>query len=129
MDGVLFQYGMSNRPRKDAVGERPFCQAIITQQWKFARYFSGLSGYALPTTLDVLMAQNDLVLFDVERDPDEIINLVQTKEGIDKHSVLVMELNWHLNRLLEKEATRGAGVQMPWLMADEPCADGQRSRM
>ena len=122
---VLFQYALSNQPKKDTPGRRPFCQAIITEQYKFARYFSGVSGYKFGyNSFEELISMNDLVLFDVLNDPDELHNLAQTKELMFQNKNLIENLNRRLDRLILKEAKRKEDVLMPWSMINEPVGEG-----
>merc|ERR1712216_149740 len=71
---LLFQYGMGMPQQKD-VGRRPFCQAILTKQYKFGRWFAGAIGYRFPSTFEHLVQTNNLVLYDRVADPMEIQNL------------------------------------------------------
>ena len=62
-------------------------------------YFSPFD-FNTPTTIEQLLAHNDIQLFDLRNDPDELHNLGAdpvTNEG------LIMELNARLNRLIERE--------------------------
>jgi hypothetical protein len=79
--------------------KRGFVRGITTEKYKFARYFSPLK-FNMPTTMDELYANNDVQLFDLEKDPRELVNLAVDKET---NATLIMELNNQLNALIVKE--------------------------
>lgn len=79
--------------------KRGFVRGITTEKYKFARYFSPLN-FNMPTTLAELYANNDVQLFDLEKDPEELVNLAADKEA---NATLIMELNEQLNALITKE--------------------------
>lgn len=79
--------------------KRGFVRGITTEKYKFARYFSPLT-FNMPTTMDELYANNDVQLFDLEKDPEELVNLAADKEA---NAALIMELNSQLNALITKE--------------------------
>jgi len=76
---------------------RGLMRAVITQRYKFARYFSE---HNTPTTLEALLQDNNIELYDLESDPEELINL-----GIDpeRNAELIMEMNALLNSLIATE--------------------------
>lgn len=84
---MLFQSAMGYGPPPalpDTPGKRPYCQAIFTRQYKFGRYFAAIDGqdYKVPRTVEELLATNDLVLYDVVEDPNELRNLAVTPEAV-----------------------------------------------
>jgi hypothetical protein len=79
--------------------KRGFVRGITTEKYKFARYFSPLD-FNLPTTLDELYAHNDVQLFDLQKDPQELNNLAADREA---NGELILELNNQLNALITKE--------------------------
>lgn len=54
----------------------------------------------MPTTIEELYANNDVQLFDLEKDPEELVNLATDKET---NAALIIELNSQLNALITKE--------------------------
>ncbi|MFW6262510.1 MAG: sulfatase-like hydrolase/transferase, partial [Thermotogota bacterium] len=77
---------------------RGLMRAVITPRYKFARYFSG--NFNTPTTIEALLENNDIVLYDLINDPEEMHNLA------DEHHTnkeLIMEMNALLNKLISQE--------------------------
>ena len=59
------------RPEMTPRGFVSFC---FDGRYKFARYYAP-DNFNTPTTFEELVGNNDLELFDLERDPDEMVNL------------------------------------------------------
>ena len=78
-------------------------------RYKFARYFS-LKQHNTPKTLEALLANNDVELFDIINDPDENINLAMEPQ---KHQQIIMEMNEKLNQLIADEIGQDDGSYMP----------------
>lgn len=78
-------------------------------RYKFARYFS-LKQHNSPHTMQALLANNDIELFDIINDPDENNNLAKDP---DKYLGLIMEMNEKLNRLIAEELGKDDGSYMP----------------
>lgn len=81
------------------VTARGMVRGIVTEQYKFVRYFSP-TGFNTPATLEELFAKNDVQLFDLHADPDEMVNLAADPEA---NAELILELNDLLNRTIEQE--------------------------
>jgi arylsulfatase A-like enzyme len=64
---------MSGEMRPDWT-KRGFLRGYTDERYSFGRYFAALEPNR-PTTVDELFAQNDVVLYDRETDPDELVNL------------------------------------------------------
>lgn len=79
--------------------KRGFVRGIITERYKFARYFSPLA-FNSPVTLAELYADNDVELYDLEKDPEERVNLAADPET---NADLLLDLNAQLNALIEQE--------------------------
>ena len=54
--------------------ERVGIRSIFDGRYRFSRYF-GQTDFNTPTTLEALLAKNDLELYDLQEDPDEMNNL------------------------------------------------------
>ncbi|MEO0883000.1 MAG: sulfatase-like hydrolase/transferase [Pseudomonadota bacterium] len=78
---------------------RGFMRGIVTDEYKFARYFSPREHHT-PTSLETLKARNDLELFDLKSDPGETKNLATAPGTSDD---LVLSLNDKLNALIAAE--------------------------
>ena len=74
-------------------------RSIKTDRYKFSRYFS-FRQFNQPTSMETLLAMNDLELYDLRDDPLEARNLAV---DVRKHGELLLSLNAQLNRLIEQE--------------------------
>ena len=75
---------------------RGMVRGIVTDRYKFVRYFSPV-GFNTPATLDELYEKNDVQLFDLAADPDEMINLAADREH---NAELILQMNDLLNRTI-----------------------------
>ena len=92
--------------------KRGFVRGIITEEYKFARYFSPLH-FQTPQSLDELYAHNDLELFDLKKDPHETTNLALRREA---HGELVLQMNVRLNELIAREIGHDDGREVRALL-------------
>jgi len=83
-------------------------RAIVTERYKFARYFS-LMNFNTPETLSDLYAHNDVELYDLESDPKELYNLGSDREA---NAGLIEEMNRRLNALIAAEIGVDDGAEM-----------------
>ena len=74
-------------------------RSIVDERYKFSRYFS-FRGFNTPTTLEELRANNDLELYDLPTDPDEVVNLAH---DFERNRDLIAIMNAKLNALIERE--------------------------
>jgi arylsulfatase len=122
-DGALFATGMvsildsgygplSGRTDLDMT-KRGLMRAIITERYKFARYFSPLN-FNTPETLDDLYAHNDVELYDLESDPKELHNLGSNRET---NAALIENMNRQLNALIAAEIGVDDGAEMEATLA------------
>lgn len=78
---------------------RGFISFVYDGRYKFCRYYAP-DDFNTPTTLEALLAHNEIELFDLKTDPDEVKNLgIDTKANAD----LIMRMNELLNRMIAKE--------------------------
>jgi arylsulfatase A-like enzyme len=74
-------------------------RSIVDERYKFSRYFS-FHGFNTPATLEELRAKNDLELYDLASDPDEIVNLAH---DFERNRDLIAMMNGKLNALIARE--------------------------
>jgi len=104
-EGALFCFEMLNfavgktEDGNNTIDNRTMVRAIITEEYKFARYFSPLD-FNTPKTMEELLEHNDIELYDMKNDPEEMNNLALDPE---KNEALIMEMNEKLNQLIEAE--------------------------
>jgi arylsulfatase A-like enzyme len=84
-------------------------RSIFDGRYRFSRYFSPLD-FNTPKTFDALVAKNDLELYDLDKDPEEINNLAMDTE---KNRDLIMSLNEKMNRRLDEEVGVDDGSFLP----------------
>lgn len=107
-EGALFCYEMLSVAASAAqeggenaspMESRSFVRAIVTEDYKFARYFSPLN-FNMPESYEDLLANNDIELYDLNNDPDEMKNLAADPET---NKELIMEMNALLNETIAAE--------------------------
>jgi len=93
--GLVDEIGL---PDLDA---REMFRGIFDGRYKLVRYF-GLGHYNLPTSVQQLLADNDLALYDLQSDPDEMDNLADPAHP-RYDEVLLAAMNQKLNALIAQE--------------------------
>jgi len=88
--------------------QRGMVRGITTDRYKYARYF-GPMGFNMPETLDEIMEHNDVQLFDLKNDSDELINLASDPIA---NKELILEMNGKLNDLIRKEIGNDEGQEV-----------------
>ena len=86
-------------------------RSIVDERYKFSRYFS-FRGFNTPTTLDALRANNDLELYDLRNDPDELVNLAA---DFDANRDLIATMNAKLNALIAAENSNREESKSVWM--------------
>ena len=81
------------------VNARGMVRGITTELYKFVRYFSPVD-FNTPTTLEELFAHNDVQLFDLAADPEEMVNLAADPEA---NAELILQMNDLLNETIRRE--------------------------
>ncbi|MEM6536995.1 MAG: sulfatase-like hydrolase/transferase [Pseudomonadota bacterium] len=99
----------TRRKRLPDLSARGFMRGLVTDNYKFARYFSPRQHHR-PETLAELTSQNDLELFDLRNDPGETANLVATNH-VSPDALL--SLNAKLNALIDEEIGIDDGRDLP----------------
>lgn len=84
-------------------------RSITDERYKFSRYFS-FRDFNTPATLEELRARNDLELYDLARDPDEMVNLAH---DFARNRDLIATMNAKLNALIAREIGPDDGSFLP----------------
>jgi arylsulfatase A-like enzyme len=85
-------------------------RSIVDERYRFTRYF-GFRDFNTPATLDELRARNDLELYDLRNDPDEVRNLAV---DVNANRELIMAMNAKLNALIAREIGVDDGSFLPF---------------
>lgn len=94
---------------KPDMSRRGFISFVFDGRYKYSRYYAP-DNFNTPGTLDELLANNEIELFDLENDPNELENLgVDTKTNAE----LIMRMNDLLNRMIAKEVGINDGGFFP----------------
>jgi arylsulfatase len=92
--------GRSRPPLSDAkLDKRGLLSFVFDGRYKFARYYAP-TAFNTPQTLEELFKNNDVQLFDLASDPEEIHNLAVEP---DRNRATLLRMNGLLNELMEKE--------------------------
>ena len=86
---------------------RGMVRAVITERYKFARYFS--TDFNTPQSMEELLRRNDIELYDLVNDPGELRNLAHDPEA---NQQLILELNALLNTLISREIGADNGTEV-----------------
>jgi len=89
--------------------KRGAIRSVFDGRYQFTRYFSPKQ-HNRPTSMESLFQLNDVELFDLLRDPDELNNLAMDRK---KNGELLLAMNAKLNSLLEAEVGEDIGQMLP----------------
>jgi arylsulfatase len=115
--GLEFHRGKEFLAMLDEIGspdleKREVFRGIFDGRYKLVRYF-GLGHYHLPQSVEELLANNDVALYDLRSDPEEMNNLAK-QDNADYDEDLLARMNAKLNALIEAEIGEdGAIIQFP----------------
>jgi arylsulfatase len=91
------------------LSKRGAIRSVFDGRYQFTRYFSPKQ-HNRPTSLESLFKLNDVELFDLERDPNEVTNLALDRT---KNGDLLLAMNEKLNRLIDAEVGEDIGQMLP----------------
>ena len=86
---------------KPNMENREVFRGIFDGRYKLVRYF-GLAHYNLPSSIEELLADNDVALYDLKMDPEEMNNLADPGNPLFDADLLGA-MNTKLNALIESE--------------------------
>ena len=89
--------------------KRGFMSFVFDGQYKFARYYAPAK-FNTPTTLEQILRDNDIQLFDLKNDPLEKNNLAVDPE---RNKDLILRMNALLNELMTTEVGNNDGSFLP----------------
>jgi arylsulfatase A-like enzyme len=89
--------------------KRSAIRCINDGQYKFARYFS-LREHHIPRSVSELFAHNDVELFDLAKDPEELHNLALEPQ---RNADTIARMNDQLNALVAEEIGTDDGSYLP----------------
>jgi arylsulfatase A-like enzyme len=81
--------------------KRELFRGVFDGRYKLVRYF-GLGNYHLPQSVEDLLANNDLALYDTRLDPEEMDNLADPNNS-NYDEALLATMNAKLNALIQSE--------------------------
>lgn len=94
---------------KPDLRKRGTVRMAVDGHYKISRYF-GPTQHHLPKTIDELYQNNDVELFDLQKDPSEMNNLAAVK---GQNQDLVMMMNTKLSNVIKAEIGADNGSEMP----------------
>ncbi len=107
--GVVSGSAVSLASLKPDLGKRGFMAFACDGRYKLARYYAP-NDFNTPETLDELLSNNDVQLFDLDQDPDEMQNLALDP---DKYRDTLLRMNALMNELMEHEVGSNDGSFLP----------------
>ncbi|KAF0097217.1 MAG: sulfatase [Rhodospirillaceae bacterium] len=88
---------------------RTAIRSIFDGRYRFSRYFSPVA-FNTPKTMEELLAKNDLEVYDLQTDPDEMANLAL---DLKKNGELILALNQVTNERIADEVGVDDGSFLP----------------
>ena len=94
---------------KPNLKKRGAIRSIFDGEYKFSRYYSPLEHH-IPTTLEDLFSNNDIELYNLINDPNEMNNLALDRSKYDN---VIEMMNNKLNALIKEEVGDDVGQMLP----------------
>ncbi len=89
--------------------KRTSIRSVFDGRYRLSRYFAP-DRFNIPGSMEALTSNNDLEVYDLHNDPEEINNLAL---DMKKNGELIFTLNQELNRIIAKEVGVDDGAFMP----------------
>lgn len=105
-DKDKIQYLLKNEPN---FHKRVAIRSIYDGRYRFTRYFSPLD-FNTPITIEELFAKNDIEVYDLKSDPNELNNLAL---DLKKNGDLILALNQKANQIIAQEVGLDDGKFLP----------------
>jgi arylsulfatase len=100
---------LPNQGWRPNLEKRGAIRSVYDGQYKFSRYFSPQQHH-MPKSIEELYANNDVELFDLVNDPNEMVNLALDRQA---HSDLLLAMNNKMNGLIDHEVGEDIGQMLP----------------
>lgn len=94
---------------KPDLNKRGAIRSVTDGRYRYSRYFSPLQ-HNLPSTVEQVFEYNDVELFDLEADPDEMRNLAVDRRA---NGELLLAMNQKLTDVIEAEVGSDEGEFLP----------------
>jgi hypothetical protein len=104
-----FQEAIKGGTLRPDLNKRGAIRSLFDGRYQFTRYFSP-GQHNRPTSLETLLRMNDVELFDLQSDPNELGNLAIDSK---KHGDLLESMNAKLNARLDTEVGEDVGQMLP----------------
>ena len=91
------------------LNKRGFLSFVYDGRYKYARYYAP-SQFNTPKTLEEILNYNDIELFDLKNDPEEVNNLAVDTEA---NKELILRMNSMLNELMSREVGKNDWQFLP----------------
>jgi arylsulfatase len=91
--------------------KREMFRGVFDGRYKLVRYF-GMGNYHLPTSVQQLLADNDVALYDLQSDPEEMDNLADPAHP-KYDEALLSAMNQKLNALITEEIGEDTAMFTP----------------
>jgi arylsulfatase A-like enzyme len=103
--GMLDEIGVPNLEKSEMF------RGIFDGRYKLVRYF-GMGHYNLPESVKQLLAENDVALYDLQSDPEELDNLANPAHP-KYDEALLSAMNQKLNALIAEEIGQDKAMFTP----------------
>jgi arylsulfatase len=104
-EGLVNEIGVPNPEARELF------RGIFDGRYKLVRYF-GMGDYNLPADVQQLLADNDVALYDLQSDPEEMDNLANPSHP-KYDEALLSAMNQKLNALIEEEIGEDTAMFTP----------------